>query len=126
MFSHIMVGANDINASKKFYDAILGTLGVPPGRMDDKGRVFYMTKTGVFAISKPINGEAACAANGGTIGFAVDSPEIGNTWHATGVANGGTACEDPPGLREGPKGQLYLAYLRDPAGNKVCAMKRMY
>ena len=126
MFSHVMVGASDINASKKFYDAILGTLGVPPGRMDDKGRVFYMTKTGVFAISKPINGEAACAANGGTIGFAVESPEIGDTWHATGVANGGTACEDPPGLREGPMGQLYLAYLRDPAGNKICALKRMY
>ncbi len=126
MFSHIIVGANDINASKKFYDAILGAIGVPLGRMDDKGRVFYMTKTGVFAISKPINGEAACAANGGTIGFAVDSPEIGDAWHAAGIANGGTACEDPPGLREGPKGQLYLAYLRDPAGNKICAMKRMY
>lgn len=126
MFSHVMVGANDINASKKFYDAILDTLGVAPGRIDDKGRVFYMTKTGVFGISKPINGEAASAANGGTIGFAVDSPELGDTWHAAGVANGGTACEDPPGLRKGPMGNLYLAYLRDPAGNKICALKRMY
>ncbi len=88
MFSHVMVGANDINASKKFYDAILDTLGVAPGRIDDKGRVFYMTKTGVFGISKPINGEAASAANGGTIGFAVDSPELGDAWHTTGVANG--------------------------------------
>ncbi len=126
MFSHIMVGANDIDASKKFYDAILGALGISPGRVDDKGRVFYMTKTGVFAISKPINGEAACAANGGTIGFAVDSSEIGDAWHVAGVASGGTTCEEPPGLREGPKGKLYLAYLRDPAGNKICALKRMY
>jgi catechol 2,3-dioxygenase-like lactoylglutathione lyase family enzyme len=126
MFSHVMVGANDVGTSKKFYDAILGALGVPPGRIDDKGRVFYMTKTGIFAISKPINGEAACAANGGTIGFAVDSAEIGDAWHAAGVANGGTTCEEPPGLREGPKGKLYLAYLRDPAGNKICALKRMY
>ncbi len=125
MFSHIMVGANDIDASKKFYDAILGALGVAPGKIDDKGRVFYMTKTGVFAISKPINGEPACAANGGTIGFAVDSTELGDAWHAAGVANGGTACEDPPGIREGKLGKLYLAYLRDPAGNKICALKRM-
>ena len=126
MFSHVMVGANDINASKNFYDAILDTLGVAPGRIDDKGRVFYMTKTGVFGICKPINGEAASAANGGTIGFAVDSPELGDAWHAAGVANGGTACEDPPGLRKGPMGNLYLAYLRDPAGNKICALKRLY
>jgi catechol 2,3-dioxygenase-like lactoylglutathione lyase family enzyme len=126
MFSHVMVGANDIGASKKFYDAVLGALGVPPGKIDDKGRVFYMTKTGIFAISKPINGEPACAANGGTIGFAVDSTEAGDAWHAAGVTNGGTTCEDPPGLREGPKGKIYLAYLRDPAGNKICALKRMY
>jgi catechol 2,3-dioxygenase-like lactoylglutathione lyase family enzyme len=126
MFSHVMVGANDVATSKKFYDAILAVVGVPPGRIDDKGRVFYMTKTGIFAISKPINGEAACAANGGTIGFAVDSAEIGDAWHAAGVANGGTTCEEPPGLREGPKGKLYLAYLRDPASNKICALKRMY
>ena len=125
MFSHIMVGANDISASKKFYDALMGTLGVPPGKTDEKGRVFYMTKTGVFGITKPINGEPACAANGGTIGFAVDSPEVGDAWHAAGVANGGTPCEDPPGLREGAIGKLYLAYLRDPAGNKICALKRM-
>ena len=125
MFSHIMIGANDIQASKKFYDAVLGTLGTPPGMTDDKGRVFYRNKTGVFGITKPINGEPACAANGGTIGFAADSPEVADAWHAAGVANGGTACEDPPGVREGKMGKLYLAYLRDPAGNKICAVKRM-
>ncbi len=125
MFSHIMVGANDISASKTFYDALMGALGVSPGRTDEKGRVFYRTKTGVFGITKPINGEPACAANGGTIGFAVDSPEIGDAWHAAGVANGGSTCEDPPGIREGGMGKLYLAYLRDPAGNKICAVKRM-
>ncbi|MBK7283487.1 MAG: VOC family protein [Sphingomonadales bacterium] len=125
MYSHIMVGANDIEASKKFYDAVLGALGVPPGNADDKGRVFYMTKTGIFSITKPINGEPACGANGGTVGFAVDSPEQANAWHAAGVANGGTTCEDPPGVREGGMGALYLAYLRDPAGNKICALHRM-
>lgn len=125
MFSHIMVGANDVEKTKQFYDAILGVLGVPPGKFDDKGRVFYATKTGVFGFGKPINGEAACHGNGATIGFAVEDPETADRWHATGIANGGVACEDPPGVRENAYGQLYLAYLRDPSGNKICALKRM-
>lgn len=125
MFSHIMVGADDIEAAKKFYDATLGALGYGPATMDDKGRLFYMAPTGIFAVTKPINGEPTCGANGGTIGFAVESPEQGDAWHAAGVANGGTAVEDPPGLREGGMGQLYLAYLLDPSGNKICVMKRM-
>lgn len=124
MFSHIMVGANDIEASKKFYDAALGALGVAPGMTDDKGRVFYRTSTGVFGISKPINGDPACHANGGTIGFAAKSAEEADAWHAAGAAAGGTPCEDPPGYREGGMGKLYLAYLRDPAGNKLCALHR--
>ncbi|MBA5604693.1 VOC family protein [Duganella sp. FT3S] len=125
MFSHIMVGANDVEKSKQFYDAILGELGIPPGKFDDKGRVFYVTKTGVFGIGKPINGEAACHGNGATIGFAVENPEMADRWHAAGVANGGVACEDPPGVRSNAHGALYLAYLRDPSGNKICALKRM-
>lgn len=125
MYSHIMVGADDIEASRAFYDAVLGTLGHPPGMLDDKGRVFYMTDTGVFAISIPIDGEPASPANGGTIGFAASSPEQADAWHAAGLANGGTTCEEPPGPREGTIGTLYLAYLRDPAGNKLCALHRL-
>jgi len=124
MFSHVMVGANDIEVSKRFYDAVLATLGISPGTMDDKGRAFYIAPTGIFAITKPINGEPASGANGGTIGFAAASPEQVNAWQEAGMANGGTPCEDPPGLREGGNGQLYLAYLRDPAGNKICALHR--
>ena len=120
-----MVGADDVGASKAFYDATLGALGTAPGTTDDKGRVFYMTPTGIFAISKPINGEAASCANGATIGFAAKSPEQADAWHAAGLAAGGTACEDPPGIREGGLGKLYLAYLRDPAGNKLCALHRV-
>ncbi len=123
MFSHVMLGANDIEESRKFYDAVLGALGHGPGVPDPKGRVFWFTKHGAFAITKPIDGEPACGANGGTIGFAVESPEQGDAWHAAGVANGGTTCEDPPGVREAHS--MYLAYLRDPAGNKICALKRM-
>lgn len=125
MFSHVMVGADDVAASKCFYDAALGALGVPPGRIDDKGRVFYMTSTGVFAITKPINGEAASCGNGATIGFAAKSPEEADAWYSAGSANGGTMCEDPPGVREGAIGKLYLAYLRDPAGNKLCSLYRL-
>ncbi len=123
MFSHVMVGANDIDASKKFYDAVLGALGHKPGVIDPKGRVFYMTDTGVFGISIPIDGNAATHANGGTIGFACDSPEQGEAWHAAGLANGGETCEEPPGVREGTG--VFLAYLRDPAGNKICALHRV-
>lgn len=125
MFSHIMLGANDIAASKAFYDATLGALGVPPGFEDPKGRVFWMTPTGVFAITRPIDGGEACCGNGSTVGFAVSSPAQADAWHAAGLGAGGTACEDPPGVRDGSTGALYLAYLRDPAGNKLCALHRM-
>ena len=125
MYSHVMVGANDIEESKAFYDAILGTMGHEPGVIDDKGRVFYFTKSGVFSISKPIDGEPASHGNGSTIGFAATTPEIADAWHAAGLKNGGVACEDPPGIREGVGGKLYLAYLRDPSGNKICALHRV-
>ena len=124
MFSHVMVGANDIDKSKAFYDAALGALGAKPGFTDDKGRVIYMHNGALFMLSKPIDGEPACHANGGTIGFAGESPEQVDAWHAAGVANGGTTCEDSPGYREGGFGKLYLAYLRDPAGNKLCGLYR--
>lgn len=124
MFSHVMIGTNDLEKAQSFYDALLGTLGIPPGRVD-RHRIFYRTKTGVFSVSKPINGEPATCANGGTIGFACNSPEQVDQWHAAGVAAGGTSIEDPPGVRQGPGGKLYLAYLRDLDGNKICAMHRM-
>jgi catechol 2,3-dioxygenase-like lactoylglutathione lyase family enzyme len=125
MFSHIMIGANDVDRSKTFYDKLLGTLGVPEGHKDDKGRVFYVTPTGVFSISKPINGEPATHANGATIGFACKSSEEADAWHKAGVEAGGVSIEDPPGVREGAAGKLYLAYLRDPDGHKLCALHRM-
>jgi catechol 2,3-dioxygenase-like lactoylglutathione lyase family enzyme len=124
MFSHIMIGTNDLDRAKGFYDALLGTLGVRPAMVDGH-RIFYITPTGIFSVSKPINGEPATAPNGGTIGFAASSPEQADAWHAAGIAQGGTSCEDPPGVREGGMGKLYLAYLRDPDGNKLCALHRM-
>ena len=124
MFSHVMIGTNDLDRAKKFYDAVLGTLGVPAGVVD-RHRAFWRTKTGTFSVSLPINGQPATFANGGTIGFACESAAQADAWHAAGVANGGVSCEDPPGVREGAAGKLYLAYLRDPDGNKICALHRI-
>jgi catechol 2,3-dioxygenase-like lactoylglutathione lyase family enzyme len=125
MFSHVMVGANDLDAAKTFYDATLGALGYGPGVVDPKGRVFYMTDAGIFAVTAPIDGNPATHGNGSTIGFAAATTDAADAWHAAGLANGGTSCEEPPGVREGDMGALYLAYLRDPSGNKLCALLRV-
>ena len=125
MFTHVTVGAHDIEASRRFYDAALGALGVEPGAQDPKGRYWWRTRRGAFAVGHPIDGDPACHANGGTIGFAAESPEAVETFHKAGVEAGGASIEDPPGLREGAFGKLYLAYLRDPSGNKICAMHRV-
>ena len=120
MFSHIMVGTNDAERSRDFYNRLFGK----EGGTDDKGRTAWRNKGSVFMISRPINGESATPANGGTIGFAFDSPEEVDAWHKRGVEAGGTSCEDPPGYRENAFGKLYLAYLRDPDGNKLCGLHR--
>ena len=135
MFSHVMLGVNDLEVSRKFYDALLGTLGIAPGVVN-ANRYFYRSPAGSsgasassgpsasFAITQPINGEAATHGNGSTVGFLAQSAEQCDAFHAAGLANGGTNCEDSPGFRDGPTGRLYLAYLRDADGNKICAMYR--
>lgn len=124
MYSHMMVGSNDIARSKAFYDATFATFGGKPGIQDPKGRLIYMHNGSMFLITPPINGEPATCGNGMTIGFAM-TPEQADAWHEAGVANGGTAIEDAPGIREGNGMKLYLAYLRDPDGNKLCALHRV-
>ena len=125
MFTHITVGANDVEASRRFYDAALGARGIEPAQgPDPKGRYWWRTARGAFAVGKPIDGEPACHANGGTIGFAAKTPEMVTAFHDAGAAAGGASIEDPPGPRNGPFGPLVLAYLRDPSGNKVCALHR--
>ena len=121
MYSHMMVGSNDLARSKTFYDALFEK----EGRQDDRGRLSYGRKGSVFMVTKPIDGQPACPANGATIGFACDSPEEVDAWHQRGVAAGGKAIEDPPGIRSNAFGSLYLAYLRDPDGNKLCGLHRV-
>ena len=128
LFSHVMIGTNDVEKAKAFYDKVLGTLGLPPGQvdhhLDGRLRVRYPTPSGVLAVTLPIEGKAI-PANGGTIGFAASSPEQVQAWHDAGVAAGGTSIENPPGVREAASGKLYIAYLRDLDGNKICALHRM-
>jgi catechol 2,3-dioxygenase-like lactoylglutathione lyase family enzyme len=128
MFSHVMVGSNDVDRSKRFYDAVLGVLGAAQPLRNENAtgqvRLFYRHDGGTFCISEPIDGDAATCANGGTIGFKCDSPEQVRRFHDTAVAHGGVSIEEPPGLREGQLGALYLAYVRDPDGNKLCALHR--
>ncbi|HEX8937359.1 MAG TPA: VOC family protein [Sphingomicrobium sp.] len=125
MFSHIMVGSNDIERSQGFYDALFGSIGGNPGRKDHKGRLAYLYNGGIFMVSPPIDGQPATHGNGSTIGFTMESPQQVHAWQEAGVAAGGTAIEDPPGVRHGSLGPLYLAYLRDPDGNKLCALHRI-
>ena len=129
MFNHVMVGASDLDRAKTFYDAVLGTLGfsgeairsvAPSGHV----RLFYMHNGNTFGVSEPINGEPASFGNGATVGFKCESPEQVRAFHDAGVAAGGTSVEDPPGLRNGAMGPMHLSYLRDPDGNKLCAIHR--
>lgn len=124
MFSHVMVGSNDIERSKRFYDALFSAIGGREGVADDKG-VNYRHNGALFMVRPPKDGEAATNGNGSTIGFNIDSPERVKAWHDAGVAAGGTSIEDPPGIRQGSFGPLYLAYIRDPDGNKLCGLHRM-
>ena len=129
MFSHVMVGSNDIERAKRFYDAVLGTLGAGEAlrnvAITGHVRLFYRHDGGTFGIGEPINSEKATFANGGTIGFQCNSPEQVRLFHDTAVAHGGTSIEEAPGLREGKMGAMHLAYVRDPDGNKLCAIHRV-
>jgi catechol 2,3-dioxygenase-like lactoylglutathione lyase family enzyme len=125
MYSHHTIGSNDLAKAKTFYDAIFTAVGGSEGITDAKGRLLYMHNGGMFMVTKPINGEPANPANGNTIGLSMNSPEQCHAWHDAGVAAGGTSIEDPPGLRDFGATKLYLAYLRDPDGHKLCALHRV-
>lgn len=125
MFSHVAVGSNDIDKSKKFYDALFAAIGGNPAIVDPLGRLIYMHNGANLLVTKPLDGNPASHANGGTIGFGMTSTEQADAWHTAGVENGGTTCENPPGVRDGGRTKMYLAYLRDPDGNKLCALHMM-
>ncbi len=128
MFNHIMIGTNDIDAAKAFYEKVLKVLGAE-GSMENTlesgtRRVFFMHDGNILALSQPIDGEPATCANGMTIGFKCSSPEQVKELHDVAVAAGGTSIEDPPGLREGAMGAMHLSYFRDLDGHKLCGIHR--
>ena len=128
MFNHVMVGSSDIERSARFYGAVLGVLGAgePMRNVTPAGvvRLFYRHDGNTFSVSQPIDGAPATCGNGTTIGFKCASAAQVDAFHDAAVAAGGTSIEDPPGLRSGSMGDLYLAYVRDPDGNKLCAIHR--
>jgi catechol 2,3-dioxygenase-like lactoylglutathione lyase family enzyme len=128
LFTHIMLGTNDLARSKRFYDAVLKLLGAGDAfestNKTGQRRLFYRHDGATFCLSEPIDGQPASVGNGSTIGFKCESPEQVREFHDVAVANGGSSIEEPPGPRAGPSGVLHLAYVRDPDGNKLCALHR--
>ena len=123
MFSHVFVGTDDLNKARYFYDTVMPILGYGKCEYDAiKKRLLYISIDGVFGVTLPIDGKPASVGNGITIGFKARETKNVDEWYSKGISFGGQACEDPPGIRVGAKGlRMYLAYLRDPSGNKICA-----
>lgn len=128
MLNHVMVGATDIDRAKRFYDAVLGVLGAgePLRNVAPSGhvRLFYRHDGSTFCVSEPIDDAPATCGNGSTIGFKCGSLDQVREFHDVAVAHGGTSIEDAPGPRDSVMGRINLAYVRDPDGNKLCAIHR--
>ena len=122
MFFHVMVGATDLEASKTFYDATFGALGVPSKGMFRDTPTAYMygePETGLFFITKAQGGRPATYANGGTIMFKAKSEAEAQAWYRAGMENGGLAEDEPA---TGPLPGSIMARLRDPTGNKIAVV----
>lgn len=121
IFNHATIGCADLAVSTAFYDAVLGAIGINnlgtiPGKMS-----LYGADHPELIVRLPFDGNPACVGNGMMIAFKASSKAQIDAFHAAGLTNGGT-CEGKPGNREaGPPGN-YVAYVRDPVGNKLAAV----
>jgi len=118
MFTHSFLGTNDIQKSRRFYDAVMGALGHQGAPMPHG--TAYPGENGTLIVAKPANGEAHNVSNGHTLGFVAKDYATVDAFHAAGVENGGID-EGAPGIRPNSPGAQYGAYLLDSDGNKVCA-----
>jgi catechol 2,3-dioxygenase-like lactoylglutathione lyase family enzyme len=130
MFNHVMLGTNDIERAGRFYEAVLGVLGLdaPPMRSTAKSghlRLFFRHDGSTLALSQPIDDAPATVANGSTLAFRCDSPERVREFHSTAVRHGAVSIEEPPGPRTLGPSTFYLGYVRDPDGHKLCAIHRV-
>ena len=119
MFFHVMVGAKDLEASRAFYDATFAAIGVPAKGKFRETPAAYMygdMATGIFFVTKAIDGQPETHSNGGMVMFKANSKAEADAWYAIGLAHGGTPI-DAPG--SGPLPGSIMARMRDPTGNKI-------
>ena len=122
MIGYALVGTNDLERAKAFYDALFGVIGA--GRIMDFDRSVIWGASfdkPAFGVALPYNHEPANFGNGTMVAMVQDKRANVDALHAKAIEMGGT-CEGPPGLRgeEGPQA-FYGAYFRDLDGNKLCA-----
>ena len=121
MKGYVMVGTNDLVSSSKFYDTLLGVIGLKAIYTDDTctGYAHNDEDDVEFYITKPANGNSATFGNGTQVSFLTDTREKVEKFHKVGTGLGGKD-EGPPGIRP-VGGNVYYAYVRDLDGNKICA-----
>lgn len=120
LYTHVALGTNDLARAKKFYDALFSVMGGKALGEAMPGKLLYEKDGQMFMIGKPIDGNPASVANGFTLGFALRSEDEVKAWHKAGIEHCGLDIENPPGVRNVGDAQYFLAYLRDPDGNKLC------